>query len=62
MIKNATGSGEIGEEFLFGAEFGGMRDEAAARAACGVFNMEHLVVKDVFDGDLRHARMIHSAI
>lgn len=62
MIENAPRAGEIGKEFLFGAEFGGMGDEAAARAARGMLNVEHFVVEHVFDGNLRDAGMIHAAI
>lgn len=62
VVEDAAGAGEICEEFFFGAELGGMRDETAAGAAGGVFDMEHFVVEDVFDGDLRDAGMIHAAI
>ena len=62
MIENTTRAGEIGEEFFFGAEFGGMGDEAAAGAARGMLDVEHFVVEDVFDGNLRDAGMIHAAI
>ncbi len=62
MIENTPGAGEIGEEFFFGAEFRGMGDETAAGAARGMFDVEHLMVEDVLDGDLRHAGMIHAAI
>jgi hypothetical protein len=62
VVEDAPGAGEIGEEFFFGAEFGRMGDKAATGAACGMFDVEHLVVEDVFDGDLRDAGMIHSAI
>src|SRR5271167_184029 len=62
VVEDAAGAGEIGETFFFGAEFGGMGDETAAGAARGVFDVEHFVVEDVFDRDLRDARMIHAAI
>jgi hypothetical protein len=62
VIEVAAGAGEIGKEFFFAAEFGGMGDEAAAGAARRVFYVEHFVVEDVLDGDLGHAVMIHSAI
>jgi len=51
VIEDAAGSGEIGEEFFFGAEFGGMGDEAAARTARRMFYVEHFVVEDVLDGN-----------
>ncbi len=62
VVEDAAGAGEVVEEFFFGAEFGGMGDEAAAGAARGMLHVEHLMVEDVFDGDLRYAGMIHSAI
>src|ERR1700676_5052463 len=62
MVENSAGAVEVGEEFFFGAEFGGMRDQAAAGTAGRMFDVEHLMVEDVFDGDLRNGRMIHSAI
>ena len=62
MIEDAAGAGEIGEEFFFGAEFGGMGEEAAAGAAGGMFDVEHFVVQDVFDGDLGDGGMVHAAI
>jgi len=61
-IEDAAGVIEISEELFFGAEFGGMGDEAAAGAAGRMFYVEHLVVEHVFDGDLRDAGMIHAAI
>jgi hypothetical protein len=62
VVEDAAGAVEIGEEFFFGAEFGGMGDEAAAGAAGGMFDVEHFVVEDVFDGDLGDTGMIHAAI
>jgi len=62
VVEDAAGADEIGEEFFFGAEFGGMRNEAATGAARGMFDMEHFVVEDVFDGDLRNSGMVHAAI
>ena len=62
VVEDAAGAGEIGEEFFFGAEFGGMGEEAAAGASRGMFDVKHLVVEDVLDGDLRDGGMIHAAI
>jgi hypothetical protein len=62
MIEHAAGAVEFGEAFFFGAECGGMGDKAAAGAACGVLDVEHFVVEDVLDGNLRDGGMIHSAI
>lgn len=62
VVEDAAGAGEIGEEFFFGAEFGGMGEEAAAGAARGMFDVEHLVVEDVLDGDLWDGGMIHASI
>src|SRR6266436_3355294 len=53
VVEDAAGAAEIGEEFFFGAEFAGMGYEATAGAACGVFDVEHFVIEDVFDGNLR---------
>src|ERR1700749_3067214 len=39
-----------------------MREKAAAGAARGMFDVKHFVVKDVFDGDLGDAGMVHAAI
>ena len=39
-----------------------MRDEAATGAARGVFNVEHLVVENVFDGALRDIGAVHASI
>ena len=52
----------MGEEFFFGAEFAGVGDERAAGAARGMFDVEHFVVEDVFDDELRDERMIHAAV
>lgn len=62
VVEDAAGAGEIGEEFFFCAEFGGMGEEAAAGTARGMLDVEHFVVEDVFDGDLGNGGMIHSAI
>jgi hypothetical protein len=39
-----------------------MGDEAAAGAARGVLDVEHFVVEDVLNGNLRDGGMIHPAI
>jgi len=62
VVEDTAGAGEIGEEFFFGAEFGGMGNKAAARPSSGMLDVEHFVIEDVFDGHLRYARMIHTAI
>lgn len=62
VVEDAAGTGEIGEEFFFGAEFGGMGEEAAAGAAGGMLDVEHFVVEDVLDSDLGDGGVIHAAI
>ena len=62
VVEDSSCASEIGKEFFFGTEFGGMGNETAAGAARGVFDVEHFVIEDVFDGHLRYARMIHTAI
>jgi len=62
VVEDSPRASEIGEEFFFGAEFGGMGDEAATGAARGMLDVEHFVIEHVFDGDLRYAGMIHAAI
>lgn len=62
MIEYAAGAVEFDEAFFFGAEFGGMGDEAAAGTACRVLDVKHFVIEDVLDGNLRDGGMIHSAI
>jgi len=61
-VEKAAGAVEFGEEFFFGAELAGVGDERAAGATRGMFNVEHFVIKDVFDDELRNKRMIHAAI
>lgn len=39
-----------------------MGNERAAGAAGGMFDVEHFVVEDVFDNELRDERMIHAAV
>ena len=62
MVENATGADEIGEEFFFGTEFGRVGDEAAAGAARWMLDVKHLVVEDIFAGDLRNGGVVHAAI
>jgi len=61
-VEGATGAGEVGEAFFFGAEFRGMGNEAAAGAAGGMLDVKHLVEKDVFDGEARDAGAVHAAV
>jgi len=62
VIEDAAGAGEIGEEFFFGAKFGGMGDEAAARPASGMFYVEHFVIEDVLDGNSGDGGVVHTPI
>ncbi len=62
VIEDAAGASEIGEKFFFGAEFWRMGNQAAAGTSRGMFHVEHFVIEDVLDGDLRDSRMVHSAI
>ena len=61
-VEEFAGLGEMGKEFFFGAKFGGMGDETAAGAASGMFDVEHFVVENVFDGDLGDRGMVHAAV
>lgn len=62
MVQDFAGLVELGELFFFGAEFWGVGDQGAAGAAGGMFDMEHLVVEDVFYGALGDSGMIHAAV
>ena len=61
-VEEAASPVEFGEEFFFGAEFAGVGDERAAGAARGMFYVEHFVVEDILDDELRDEGMIHAAI
>ena len=61
-VEDAAGAGKIVEESFFGAEFGGVGDEAAAGTSGGMFDVKHFVVEDVLDGDLRDGGVVHAAI
>lgn len=61
-VEKAAGTVELRKELFFGAKFPGMRDERAAGASRGMLDVEHLVIEDVFDDELRNGRMIHAAI
>jgi hypothetical protein len=61
-VEETAGAVEFWEEFFLGAEFAGVGDERAAGAARGMFDVEHFVVEDIFDDELRDKRMIHAAI
>ena len=50
------------EEFFFGTELRGVRNEAAAGAARGMLDVQHFVVEDIFDDKLRDFRAVHTAI
>src|ERR1700676_3297032 len=62
MVEDAAGAREIGEEFFFGAEFAGVRDQSAAGAPRGMLDVQHLVVQNVFDGAARDRGAVHAAI
>jgi len=62
VVQGFAGLVELGELFFLGAEFWGVGDQGAAGAAGGVFDVEHFVVEDVFDGALRDFGMIHAAV
>ena len=61
-VEEAAGTFELGEQFFFGTEFAGVGDERTAGATRGMFDVEHFVIKDVFDDELRNMRVIHAAI
>src|SRR5262249_25628922 len=62
MIQGASRTFEFSEAFFFGAEFPGVRDEAATGASRGMFNVQHFVEEDVLDGELRDIGAVHAAI
>ena len=53
---------EFGELFLFGAKFGGVGDQGAARAPGGMLDVQHLVVEDVLHGRFGNVGTVHAAI
>ena len=61
-VEEFAGWGEFVEELFFGTELRGMRDQAAAGAACRMLDVKHFVVEDVFDDELRDLRAAHAAI
>src|SRR5690242_10325565 len=61
-VKDAAGAFEFGETLLFGAKLAGMRNHAAAGAASGMLDVQHLMIKDVLDSALRNADTIHAAV
>ena len=61
-VEDAAGAGEFGEALFFFAEFARMGDERATGAARGMFDVEHFVKEDIFDGAWRHARMVEAAV
>jgi len=58
VVEDSPRAGEIGEEFFFGAEFGGIGYEAAARATGAMLDVEHFAVEDIFEGDLDQQRLL----
>jgi hypothetical protein len=52
---------EFGEETLFGLELAGVDAAAAGFDADGMFEVEHLVVEEVFDGAARSVGAIEDA-
>ena len=61
-IENLPGAIELLEQFFFGAKFGRVRNERAARSARRMFDVEHFVIEDVLDGALRNVGAVHAAI
>src|SRR5579864_2082577 len=62
VVEDTAGTIEFGEAFFFGAEFAGVRNEAATGAARRMFDVKHFVEEDVLDGELRNTRAIHAAV
>jgi hypothetical protein len=62
MVQDFAGAVELGEALFFFAEFAGMGNEAAPRAAGGVLDVEHLVKQNVLDGTSGDAGTVHAAI
>src|SRR5438093_13431905 len=61
-VEDAAGACEFREALLFFAKFAGMRNHAAARAASGMFDVQHFVEQNIFHGACGNARTIHAAI
>ena len=61
-VEDAAGACGFREALLFLAKFAGMRNHAAARAASGMLDMQHLVEQNVFHSACRNAGTIHAAI
>src|SRR5580704_376439 len=62
LVEEFAGDDEVFEAFFFGAKFRGVRDEAAAGAAGGMLDVQHLVIENVLDDRLRDARAIHATV
>src|SRR5437879_6031384 len=61
-VEDAAGACGFREALLFLAKFAGMRNHAAAGAASGMFDVQHLVKQNVFHSACRNAGTIHAAI
>ena len=62
VVQDFAGAVEVGEEFFFLAEFAGVGDQAAAGAAGGVLDVQHLMIQDVLHGASRDSGAVHAAI
>ena len=62
VVQGFAGLVKLGELFFFGAEFWGVGDQGTAGAARGMFDVEHLVVEDVFHGAFGNAMAVHAAV
>lgn len=61
-VEEAAGALEFGEKFFFGAKFAGVRDKRATGTPRRMFNMQHFVIEDILDDELRDAGVIHAAV
>ena len=61
-VEEFAGGVELAKSFFLGSELRRVRDEAAAGATRGMFDVQHLVVKNILNDKLRHFRAIHAAI
>ncbi len=61
MLKVGFCGSELGEKALLGLKFTGVNAAAARFDADGVFEVEHLVVEEIFDGATRGIGAIEDA-
>ena len=60
LPQEAAGLGKVREQLLLGSKFRGMNTPPAAAQMDGMFEVQHLVVDDVFEDAKWHERMIEN--